>query len=399
VLGGGFGGLEAAIYMRTLLPDQADITIVSDKDYFLFKPNTIYIPFGLDPGKLALRLSRPVHRRNISLVNALARDIDPISRRVFLDTQRVSGAEQAGTLSYDFLVMATGAAMRTGEIPGLNPFAHSVWTTDEMLRLRASLHKLVDDAKDGRKKDVLFLVSPGNRCSGPLYEMAMILDTWLRRKKVREQIDITLSTCEEGYIEAFGPALHQAVIHEFEQRTITGHTGYTAERVEQGEAVYKNGESLPFDLLVSFPPIAASSTFSPLPIDDYGFIATDLKTRQVVGYPDIYAVGDASDSPFKQAYLACLQADAAASHLSTVVLGARQPILKSSEMKGLKTELITPSYSSYTSLLNPLWQLGKMALGPYLPWRFKADNPFYSGVPWKVLESGLRLAPGALPGH
>jgi NADH dehydrogenase FAD-containing subunit len=40
VLGGGFGGLEAAFYLRMKLEDRADITLVSDRDYFLFKPNT-----------------------------------------------------------------------------------------------------------------------------------------------------------------------------------------------------------------------------------------------------------------------------------------------------------------------------------------------------------------------
>ena len=42
VVGGGFGGLEAAFYLRMKLKDRAKITMVSDKDHFLYKPNTIY---------------------------------------------------------------------------------------------------------------------------------------------------------------------------------------------------------------------------------------------------------------------------------------------------------------------------------------------------------------------
>ena len=52
VLGGGFGGLETAYRLRKRVGDKADITIVSDRERFLFKPNTIYIPYGLDPDKL-----------------------------------------------------------------------------------------------------------------------------------------------------------------------------------------------------------------------------------------------------------------------------------------------------------------------------------------------------------
>jgi sulfide:quinone oxidoreductase len=41
VLGGGFAGLESAFLLRSNLGDRVDITLVSDRDEFLFKPNTI----------------------------------------------------------------------------------------------------------------------------------------------------------------------------------------------------------------------------------------------------------------------------------------------------------------------------------------------------------------------
>ena len=49
VLGGGFAGLESAFLLRSKLGARAAITLVSDRHDFLFKPNTIYIPFGRDP--------------------------------------------------------------------------------------------------------------------------------------------------------------------------------------------------------------------------------------------------------------------------------------------------------------------------------------------------------------
>ena len=61
VLGGGFGGLETAFYLRMKLEDRANITLVSDRDYFLFKPNTIYIPFGLDPDRRSRRRDESYH--------------------------------------------------------------------------------------------------------------------------------------------------------------------------------------------------------------------------------------------------------------------------------------------------------------------------------------------------
>ena len=39
VLGGGFGGLEAAFDLQLLAGERARITLVSDLDHFYFKPN------------------------------------------------------------------------------------------------------------------------------------------------------------------------------------------------------------------------------------------------------------------------------------------------------------------------------------------------------------------------
>ena len=171
---------------------------------------------------------------------------------------------------------------------------------------------------------MLFLVAPNNKCAGPLYELVFMLDTWLRRKKVRANVDITWSTYEQSYIQAFGPRLHEVVTREFERRVVAGHTEYAAEKVEDGEVRYSNGEVLPYDLLVAFSPYVAQVIYPTFPGDDRSFVQTDLATRQVEGHPDVYAVGDAGDFPVKQAFLAFLQADAAAEHLSARALARSQ---------------------------------------------------------------------------
>ena len=103
VLGGGFGGLEAAFYLRHVLDDKARLTIVSDHEYFLFKPNTIYIPFGEDPEKFKIDLAKPTKRKDIELIQDRAVGVDPDNRKALLEN---------GEVDYDFLVVATGAGMR-----------------------------------------------------------------------------------------------------------------------------------------------------------------------------------------------------------------------------------------------------------------------------------------------
>jgi NADH dehydrogenase FAD-containing subunit len=382
---------------------RAEITLVSDKDYFLFKPNTIYIPFGLDPDRLKVGLQRPTRRKKIEFIKDRVREVDPDAKRV---------STEGRNLSYDYLILATGADMRPGEIPGLGENAQTIWAPQEMLGLRLALYDLLERAREGEHRRVLFLVAPNNKCAGPLYELVFMLDTWLRRKKVRPNVDLTWSTYEQTYIQAFGPRLHEHVIGEFERRVIAGHTGFAAERVVPGLVRYANGVALPYDLLVAFSPYAAQVSYPKLPGDDRGFIETDLSTRQVVGYPDVYAVGDAGDFPVKQAFLAFLQADAAAEHLAARLLGSEPELafrptsmcvmeqfdkatfaqvpLRLTGVPEKPVEVDPQASDGYKVGSYPAWRLGKKALGYYLPFRFGLGNPFHAGVPWKDMEIGLK---------
>ena len=404
VLGAGFAGLESAFYIRKQVRDRADITVVSPEDEFLFKPNTIYIPFGTEPESLVFPLDRPMRKKNISLIKARAEKIDPEKKLVTLEGGRDIG--------YDYLVVATGAAMRPLEIPGLDEHALATWTVDDMLRLREAFDGVAADAARGTRRHILFVIPRNNRCSGPLYEMVQMLDTWLRRKGVREAVDISHSTHESSYIQVFGPRLNLAVEREFEKRGINGYRSYAVERVEEGRAFYENGESLEYDLLVTFPPYVASTPFPNLPTDDRGFIATDSETCKVKGYSDIFAVGDTADFPVKQAFLAFLQADAAGDHLSAEILGREPEVnfeptsmcvmeqfdkatfaqvpLRLTGVPESPVEIRAEDEHLYRVGSSRTWRLGKKLLGVYLPWRFKAGEPFHAGLAWKAMELGLK---------
>ena len=404
VLGGGFGGLEAAFLLRLRVGDRADVSLLTDQPSFLCRPNTIYIPFGLHPAELTIDLRRPAQRAGVELHVERVEDVDPRAGTV---------QTSARLLPYDHLVVATGASMRPAEIPGLAEHANTVWTPAEMLRLRTSLRALVESASEGARRRVLFLVPPNNRCAGPLYEIVMMLDTWLRRHRVRDAVDITWTTDERAYVEAFGPRLHEVVSAEFERRGIAGLTGMAATEVAGHEVRYAGGLTMPFDLLVAFPPYVAASPYPHLPRDDRGFIATQLATCRVVSHPEIYAVGDAGDFPVKQAFLALRQADTAAELIAAEILHVRtraafdptsmcvmeqldkatfaQVPLRLTGDARLPVEVRPGSRGSYRVGSSPMWRLGKRLLGTYLPWRFRAGRPFHAGLPWKGMEAGLAV--------
>lgn len=404
VLGGGFAGLESAFYLRHKLADRVDITLVSDRNYFTFRPNTIYIPFGEDPEKFQVDLAEPARLKHIDFIRARAERIDPVHRLVHVAHMEIA---------YDYLVVATGAALRPAEIPGLGEHAVTLWSPDDMLKVRAAYQKLVGDARDGKKRKLLFLVPPNNRCPGPLYEMAMMTDTWLREQGVRDSIEITWTTFEDTYVQAYGPRLDPTVAAEFDERCIFGYTRQIIDRIEPGRAMYQSGGSLPFDVLVSLPPFVASQTFDALPVDDRGFLKVDPDSRRVEGQDRIFAAGDATDFPMKQAYLALLQADAAADHIAAEILGEKPKIdfhpMNVYVMEGFDKATFAQAPLRYTDDpkrpvtvdledsdhykvgVSPAWRWGKRAMGAYIPWRFGHGEPFSAGLAGEAVEWGRKM--------
>ena len=409
VLGGGFAGLETAFYLRHRLDHKVDLTLVSDRDYFLFKPNTIYIPFGADPEQYKIPLDRPAQRKHMDFIQGKAGAIDSAARKALLDTR---------PLPYDYLVIATGADMRAAEIPGLAQYAITVWTPEEMLALRQAYLSLFEKTRGGAHQDLLFLIPPNNRCSGPLYEMVLMTDTWLREKGVRANVNITWTTYEDAYIQAFGPRLNTVVAQEFEERGIQGAKGITVSHVEPQYVFYKSGEKKHYDLLVSFPPYVARHSYQGIAADARGFIHVDPESRRVQGEERIFAVGDAADFPIKQAFLALLQADAAAEHIAAEI-ERRKPELAFEPMSMCVMEefnratfaqvplkytgdatkpvaVATEDAEHYKVGVSPLWRVGKKLLGLYLPWRFGNGEPFHAGFAWEAMNVGLKAMSSVL---
>jgi sulfide:quinone oxidoreductase len=410
VLGGGFAALEAAFLLRMRLHDAVDIRLVSDNDHFVFRPNSIYVPFGADPASLLVDLHKPLTRRHIDFEHGEVAEVDPDARLVSLgDGQR---------FAYDKLVVATGADTHAQEVPGLAEHAATIWTRDSMLEVRRQFEQVVEAGRRGERRRVLFLVPPNNKCSGPLYEIVLMLETWLRRQGVRERVDITWSTYEQGFIQAFGPRLHELVTTEFADRGIDGHVEEVVREVAEGEVRYADGSTRAFDHLVAFPPYVAAVRYPGLASDDRGFVHTELETRLATGRDDVYVPGDAGDFPIKQAFLAFLQADTVADHIAADLGGRpfRQPFDSVSmcimEMFDKATFAQVPveltgdpdhpvrvrpgAGDDYKVGTSPVWRLGKKMLGFSVPLRFSAGEPFHAGKAWQAMDVGIKAMSGVL---
>ncbi|OJY38223.1 MAG: FAD-dependent oxidoreductase [Rhizobiales bacterium 65-9] len=131
IVGGGFGGIEAA---RALARAPVDVTLVDRHNYHCFQPLLYQVATAaLSPAEIAWPIRSVVRRQpNLTVLMATATGVDADARRVFV-------GEHA--LPYDYLALATGAT-------------HSYFGHDEWAPFAPGL-KQIDDATDIRRKLLL----------------------------------------------------------------------------------------------------------------------------------------------------------------------------------------------------------------------------------------------------
>jgi sulfide:quinone oxidoreductase len=132
VLGGGFGGVQAAISARLSLDASHEVTIVDrDRVPHLCGMNPLLIVGERDTDKTGRSLGR-LANRGIKFVEANIDAIDTTGQKV---------ETSAGTIDYDYLVIALGAAYDWDTVPGARD-AYSFYDFDYARQLRRRLSRL-----------------------------------------------------------------------------------------------------------------------------------------------------------------------------------------------------------------------------------------------------------------
>jgi NADH:ubiquinone reductase (H+-translocating) len=100
LLGGGFGGLNAA---QKLKRAPVDVTLIDRRNFHLFQPLMYQVATGsLSPGEIAAPLRGVLSKhKNVQVLLGEAADIDPAAKRVIL--------RDGAAFPYDSLIVATGS--------------------------------------------------------------------------------------------------------------------------------------------------------------------------------------------------------------------------------------------------------------------------------------------------
>lgn len=143
ILGGGFGGMYAALELQRRLPESAaDITIVNRDNYFSFTPMLHEVAASdLD----ITHIVNPV-RKMLRRVQFFKGDVEHIDLRERRVTVRHGSDRHAHDLEYDHLVVGLGAVTNFFELPGLERRAHTMKSLGDAVRLRNTLIEHLEEA-------------------------------------------------------------------------------------------------------------------------------------------------------------------------------------------------------------------------------------------------------------
>ena len=295
VVGGGIGGVPMALEARLALRKEDQVTLLSDSPTFHFTPSNPWVAVGWrKPEHIKVALEPICRKRGIDFVHGRAVKIRPADNTVDLADGR--------TIPYDFLVLATGPELAFDEIEGLGPhggFTQSVCHVDHAAEAWDVWQDFVKDPGP-----IVVGAVQGASCFGPAYEFAFIMETDLRRRKIRNKVPMIFVTSEPyiGHLGLDGVGDTKGLLEsELRNRHIQFITSARVTKVEAGlmhveevgeDGAVKKTHALPFKysmMLPAFRGVKAVRSVEGL-VNPRGFVLAD-RTQANPAFPNIFSVG------------------------------------------------------------------------------------------------------------
>jgi sulfide:quinone oxidoreductase len=308
IIGVGFAALTAARTLRKRAPE-ARITLIAPQATFIYQPSLIWIPTGLRKGRdLEVSLQRFLARHRLEFFAARVTGLTNGGRTVTTDQ---------GPLDNDALLIASGGRFLKG-LPGIE---HALTLCEGISAAEAIRDRL--DNMDAGHIAIGFGTNPAEPSAmrgGPMFELLLGLDTWLRRQGKREQFTLTFFNAAAEPGKRLGEKAVAKLLDEMQRRGIATYLGKKINGFNS-QGVDTEGGHIPAELILFMPGLTGPEWVkdSGLPLSEGGFIRGD-EYCQVPGSDKVYVAGDSGSFPGpdwmpKQGHMADLQAKVAAHNL------------------------------------------------------------------------------------
>jgi len=291
ILGGGFGGLNAA---RALARAPVRVTLIDRRNHHLFQPLLYQVATAaLNPSDIATPIRRILRsQKNVEVLLAEARSVDLNAQVVELDEDFVS---------YDYLVVATGARHSYFGHDEWAPFAPGLKSIGDALDVRRRIlmaFELAEREADARIRDAFltFVIVGGGptgvELSGALCEIAQHALSRDFRRINPAQARVILLEGSDRVLQSYRPELSDKARQQLERLGVEVRTSSRVTSID-AEGVGLGAERIEARTVLWAAGVAGSGLGRGLgvPLNRAGRVevAPDLS---IVGHKNAFVVGD-----------------------------------------------------------------------------------------------------------
>ncbi len=295
IIGGGTAGITVAA--RLGRAGVTDIAIVEPSGSHYYQPLFTLVGGGRAPASATVRPEASVMPRGVVWVRDAAAGIDPAAQTVATASGRVLG--------YDYLVVAPGIQLDFGKVPGL---AETLGQRGVSSNYRPDLPpftwELIRDLRGGT---ALFTMPAGPvKCAGAPQKIAYLAADWWRSQGIldRTRVILVLPTAAmfsqpdwakvlEGIAAGYGIEVRR----ESQLTEVDGE----GKRAVISDTKAGTKETVDYDILHATPPQSAPDWLKATPLADtaspFGYVKADKHTLRSPDWPNVFALGDASNLP------------------------------------------------------------------------------------------------------
>ena len=403
ILGGGFGGVRAALDLSKWAPSAKIVLVDRNKfhsytaDYYelsaaLFVPKE---PLGREEYlELASSVALPFKdifsgRANLKFIQSEVQDVDFKRKRVLL---------KEGHLHYDYLVIALGSETNFCAIPHLNERGLEIKTTYDALNIRSTLDEAFETSG---KNDVVSIVIGGGGFTGCEFagELGVVIKKLAKLyNHPAKNVSVTVLEGSGALLGRAGAWFSEKAKRRLEKLGVKVELESFITDVKKKEVILKDGRVVKFSLLIwtaGVRPNCFLEKLKGLKLYKNNCVIVD-SNLQAAGRENVFVIGDLAyflsenETPLPMtAQVAMEQGHYVARFIASKFIGKSWP-----EYRPKKGRFIVPLGSKYA-----LADLGFIKISGFLPWLLKrvvGFKYFFSILPFgkalQVWREGIKVS-------
>ena len=301
IVGAGAGGLAVANRLAAAL-DGAKITLIDARKAHYFQPGLPLVGAGRQPVEYILSATTNHVPANVELIEANVSAFDPDSKSLETDSGQ--------TVSYDYLIVATGLAQDTGAIEGFEAGLigregiGSVYLGPEAA---VATWGLMSDFAGKGGRAVFARPATDIKCPAAPLRYTFFTEDHLRQQGTRDKAEIIYNSGTGSLIGM--PALAERLSAFFDQRGIAVNYNRVLASIDPGRRIATfrtpdGTEEQEYDFLHIVPPMRAPDVVknSALAWQEGdlaagGWLEVNAGTFRHERYPEVFGIGDIAGVP------------------------------------------------------------------------------------------------------